>query len=61
MNEEVNKSKIEKVTEFIFSITILISIAIIFVLILFKQYLIKLLDAIFLLSNNAYTLDEYCL
>ncbi len=36
MNEEVNKSKIEKVTEFIFSITILISIAIIFVLILFK-------------------------
>lgn len=36
MNEEVNKSKIEIITEFIFSITILISIAIIFVLILFK-------------------------
>mgnify|MGYP000353761904 FL=1 len=36
MNEEVNKSKIEIITEFIFSIVTLISIAIIFVLILFK-------------------------
>ncbi len=36
MNEEVNKSKIEIITEFIFSIITLISIAIIFVLILFK-------------------------
>lgn len=36
MNEEVNKSKIEIITEFIFSIIILISIAVIFVLILFK-------------------------
>ncbi len=35
MNEEVNKSKIEIITEFIFSIVTLISIAIIFVLILF--------------------------
>lgn len=35
MNEEVNKSKIEIITEFIFSIITLISIAIIFVLILF--------------------------
>lgn len=36
MNEEVNKSKIEIITEFIFSIVTLISIAIIFVLIHFK-------------------------
>ena len=36
MNEEVNKSKIEIITEFIFSIVTLISIAIIFVLMLFK-------------------------
>ena len=36
MNEEVNKSKIEIITEFIFSIITLISIAIIFVLMLFK-------------------------
>ena len=61
MNEEVNKSKIEIITEFIFSIITLILTAVIFVLILFKQCLIELLDAIFLLSNNAYTLDEYCL
>ena len=36
MNEEVNKSKIEIITEYIISIVTLISIAIIFVLILFK-------------------------
>ena len=36
MNEEVNKSKIEIITEFIFSIITLILTALIFVLILFK-------------------------